>query len=91
MLAPGRKGDPLYIARRVLHTGADLHTEKQAGRLKSCSRAMLTARARQPVGSTSALSRHLRGAALAFRSLTNYIVRSLLEAGGFRLQVYAGL
>ena len=27
---------------------------------------------------------HLRGSALRFRNLTNYIARSLLEAGGFR-------
>jgi transposase len=27
---------------------------------------------------------HLRGSALGFRNLTNYIVRSLLETGGFR-------
>lgn len=27
---------------------------------------------------------HLRGSALGFRSLTNYIARLLLEAGGFR-------
>lgn len=27
---------------------------------------------------------HLRGSALGFRSLANYIARSLLEAGGFR-------
>jgi hypothetical protein len=27
-----------------------------------------------------------RGSALGFRNLTNYIARSLLEAGGFRLQ-----
>ncbi len=27
---------------------------------------------------------HLRGSALGFRSLTNYIARSLLETGGFR-------
>ena len=26
---------------------------------------------------------HLRGSALGFRNLTNYIVRSLLEFGGF--------
>ena len=29
----GRKGDPLYAARRTLHTGADLLTEKQHDRL----------------------------------------------------------
>lgn len=27
---------------------------------------------------------HLRGSALGFRNLANYIARSLLEAGGFR-------
>ncbi len=27
---------------------------------------------------------HLRGSALGFRNLTNYITRSLLETGGFR-------
>ena len=30
----GRKGDPLYNARRTLHTGADLLTGKQAARLR---------------------------------------------------------
>ena len=29
----GRKSDPLYRARRTLHTGADLLTDKQAARL----------------------------------------------------------
>ena len=29
----GRKGDPLYTARRTLHTGADLLTDKQTDRL----------------------------------------------------------
>jgi transposase len=31
---------------------------------------------------------HLRGSALGFRNLTNYIARSLLEAGGFRPQLH---
>jgi hypothetical protein len=30
---PGRKDDPLYRARRTLHTGADLHTDKPKDRL----------------------------------------------------------
>ncbi len=30
----GRKGDPLYSARRTLHTGADLLTDKQQDRLE---------------------------------------------------------
>ena len=31
---------------------------------------------------------HLRGTALGFRNLTNYIARSLLESGGFRPQLH---
>jgi len=34
---------------------------------------------------------HLRGSALGFRNLTNYIARSLLESGGFRPQLHPGL
>jgi hypothetical protein len=30
---------------------------------------------------------HLRGSALGFRNMTNYIPRSLLETGGFRPQL----
>ena len=31
---------------------------------------------------------HLRGSALGFRNLTNYIARYLLETGGFRPQLH---
>jgi len=31
----GRKGDPLHAARRTLHTGAALLTEKQQARLEA--------------------------------------------------------
>ena len=31
---------------------------------------------------------HLRGSALGFRNLTNYIARSLLETGGFRPRLH---
>lgn len=34
---------------------------------------------------------HLRGSALGFRNLTNYIARSLLEVGGFRSQLHPRL
>ncbi len=34
---------------------------------------------------------HLRGSALGFRNLTNYIARSLLESGGFRNQLHPRL
>ena len=34
---------------------------------------------------------HLRGSAVGFRNLTNYIARCLLEAGGFRPRLHPGL
>ena len=34
---------------------------------------------------------HLRGSALGFRNLANYIARSLLESGGFRPRLHPGL
>lgn len=34
---------------------------------------------------------HLRGSALGFRNLTNYIASSLLESGGFRPRLHPGL
>jgi transposase len=155
----GRKHDPLYSARRTLHTGADLLTSKQAQRL-TCLFATddhveveaswgiyqrMIAAYREPDrsrgrdlmkqlinsvshgvpaalvelitlgrtlnkratdilayfdrpgtsnGPTEAINgrlEHLRGSALGFRNLTNYIARSLLEAGGFRPQLHPGL
>ena len=153
----GRKDDPLYKARRTLHTGAALLTEKQQTRLETLFadeqhaeveatwgiyQRMVTAYrepdrklgklAMQSVidsltsgvpallvelrrlgrtlkqraadvlaffdrpgtsnGPTEAINgrlEHLRGSALGFRNLTNYIARSLLEAGGFRPHLHA--
>ncbi|SJM48751.1 Mobile element protein [Actinomycetales bacterium JB111] len=45
-------------------------------------------------GPTEALNgrlEHLRGSALGFRNLTNYVARSLLETGGFRPQLHPRL
>jgi transposase len=152
----GRKNDPLYSARRTLHTGAGLLTGKQNDRLanlfasdehveveatwgiyqrmitayrepdrtrgrelmnkliKSVSHAVpaaltevitlgrtLNKRATDILayfdnphtsnGPTEAINgrlEHLRGSALGFRNLTNYIARSLLETGGFRPQLH---
>jgi transposase len=154
----GRKGDPLYSARRTLHTGADLLTDKQKQRLEnlfvadehveveatwgiyqrmiaayrepdrargremmnklieSVSRGVpaalrevitlgrtLKKRAADVLayfdrhgtsnGPTEAINgrlEHLRGSALGFRNLTNYIARSLLETGGFRPRLHPG-
>jgi transposase len=151
----GRRDDPLYRARRTLHTGADLLTDKQKDRLAtvfaveahveveatwgiyqqmiaayrepdrtrgrtlmqavidSLSRGVprtltelttlgrtLKQRADDVLayfdrpgtsnGPTEAINgrlEHLRGSALGFRNLTNYIARSLLETGGFRPQL----
>ena len=155
----GRKGDPLYAARRTLHTGADLLTDKQKTRLhalfavdahvevettwliyqqmitayrnpdRSTGRAVMTKlidsisdnvpdaltevvtlgrtlkrraadvlayfdRPHTSNGPTEAINgrlEHLRGSALGFRNLTNYIARSLLETGGFRPRLHPAL
>ena len=156
----GYKNDPLYSARRTLHTGADLLTDKQIDRLTDLFAAeihgdahveveatwgiyqRMIAAYREPdrktgrdlmeklIGSISqgvpdalteviTLGRtlkkraadvlayfdrpgtsngpteaingrleHLRGSALGFRNLTNYIARSLLETGGFRPRLH---
>ncbi len=152
----GMKGDPLYSARRTLHTGAELLTEKQTSRLRalfavdehveveatwgiyqrmiaayrhedrrrgrelmsalidSVCRAVPAAlvevvtlgrtlkkraddvlayfdRPGTSNGPTEAINgrlEHLRGSALGFRNLTNYIARSLLETGGFRPRLH---
>ena len=155
----GRKGDPLYAARRTLHTGGDLLTDIQTERLERLFRdedhlpveatwqiyqCMITAyrhpdratgralmvnlintistgvpnalrevitlgrtlkrraadvlayfdRPGTSNGPTEAINgrlEHLRGSALGFRNLTNYIARSLLETGGFRPRLHPGL
>ncbi len=155
----GHKGDPLYAARRTLHTGADLLTDKQKDRLanlfavedhveveatwgiyqrmiaayrepdRTRGRELMqhlinsvshgvpaaltevstlgrTLNKRAPDvlayfdrpgtsnGPTEAINgrlEHLRGSALGFRNLTNYIARSLLETGGFRPRLHPGL
>jgi transposase len=155
----GRRSDPLFTARRTLHTGADLLTDKQRQRLEALFftdehveveatwgiyQRMITAyrepdktRGRELMrqliesishgvpdvlkevitlgrtlkkraadilayfdrpgtsnGPTEAINgrlEHLRGSALGFRNLTNYIARALLEAGGFRPRLHPGL
>jgi len=155
----GRTTDPLYRARRTLHTGADLLTDKQRDRLSALFatdahvevettwaiyQRMITAyretdrtKGRQLMqkligslsdgipntltevitlgrtlnqraadvlayfdrpgtsnGPTEAINgrlEHLRGSALGFRNLTNYIARCLLETGGFRTRLHPAL
>ena len=155
----GLAGDPLYRARRTLHTGDDLLTDRQRERLmvlfadaehveveatwgiyqrmiaayrdpdRTRARAAMTAlidclregvpaalvelrrlgrtltqragdvlayfdRPGTSNGPTEALNgrlEHLRGSALGFRNLTNYIARSLLETGGFRPRLHPRL
>ena len=155
----GHKDDPLDSARRTLHTGADLLTDKQRDRLvalfkldehveveatwgiyqrmiaayrhpdRTTGRELmvklidslshgvpavlgelitlgrtLKRRAEDVLayfdrpgtsnGPTEAINgrlEHLRGSALGFRNLTNYIARSLLETGGFRPRLHPGL
>ena len=151
----GRANDPLYRARRTLHTGVDLLTDKQQQRLQTLfaddSHVEVEApwghlpahdhrlpadrvQARQLMvrlidslshgvpkpltelitlgrtlkkrsadvlayfdrpgasnGPTEAINgrlEHLRGSALGYRNLTNYLARSLLETGGFRSRLH---
>jgi len=152
----GLAGDPLYRARRTLHTGADLITDRQRARIaalfaeedhvevevtwgvyqaviaayrhpdRTTGRAMMTSLIASvshgvpaPLSEVTTLGRtlkkraadvlayfdrpgtsngpteaingrleHLRGSALGFRNLTNYIARSLLETGGFRPRLH---
>jgi len=155
----GRAGDPLFRARRTLHTGDDLLTDRQREHLMVLFTAdehvdveatwgiyqriiaayrhpdrtqarermqavidtlregvptaltelrtfgrTLARRAEDVLayfdrpgtsnGPTEAINgrlEHLRGSALGFRNLTNYIARSLLETGGFRPRLHPGL
>jgi transposase len=155
----GRTDDPLYRARRTLHTGADLLTDKQRSRIETLFAAedhvqveatwgiyqRMVAAYREPDrrrgrdlmqelidavsrgvptalteiitlgrtlnkraadvlayfdrpgtsnGPTEAINgrlEHLRGSALGFRNLTNYIARSLLETGGFKPRLHPRL
>ena len=48
----GHAEDPLYRARRTLHTGEGLLTDKQSAS-SPCSPVMPTSRSKQPGGSTS--------------------------------------
>jgi transposase len=155
----GRTHDPLYAARRKLHTDAGLLTDRQADRLEALFAAdehvqveatwriyqQMIVAYREPNrttgrdlmaqlidsvghgvpkglsevttlgrtlkkravdvlayfdrpgtsnGPTEAINgrlEHLRGSALGFRNLTNYIARSLLETGGFRPRLHPRL
>jgi transposase len=50
----GHKDDPLYSARRTLHTGADLLTDSRRTDSPPCSPTSSTSRSKRPGGSTSA-------------------------------------
>jgi transposase len=49
----GFMNDPLYRARRTLHTGADLLTDRQTQRLRAVRRRRARTRSRRPGASTS--------------------------------------
>ena len=55
----GRTGDPLYRARRTLHTGADLLTDKQTQRLQALFAADEPCRSRGHLGHLPAHDRRL--------------------------------
>ena len=44
-----------------------------------------------PIEAINGRLEHLRGSALGFRNLTNYIAQCLLETGGFRPRLHPGM
>ena len=76
----GRKGDPLYLGRTLKQRATDI--------LAFFDR---PGTSNGPTEAINGRLEHLRGSALGFRNLTNYIARSLLEAGGFRPRLHPRL
>ena len=60
-------------------------------RLIPCSPTSRVGTSNGPTEAINGRLEHLRGSALGFRNLTNYIARALLETGGFRPQLHRGL
>lgn len=77
----GRKGDPLFRNRRTLK-------QRAAEVLAYYDR---PGTSNGPTEAINGRLEHLRGTALGFRNLTNYIARSLLETGGFRNHLHPHL
>ncbi|MBG6218965.1 transposase [Arthrobacter sp. CAN_A6] len=70
----GRVGDPLYSARRAQDVLAYFERPGTSN---------------GPAEAINGRLEHLRGSALGFRNLTNYVARSLLESGGFRPKLHS--
>ena len=74
----GRKDDPLYRARRTLHTGADLLTDKQKDRLTALFRDRCTRRGRSHLGDLPAHDRGLpRPDRAKGRDLMEHLIKSV--------------
>uniref|UniRef100_UPI0021B21A1B transposase n=1 Tax=Kocuria palustris TaxID=71999 RepID=UPI0021B21A1B len=83
--------------QRVHHSGFIPVELRKLGRTltrRACDVLAYFDRPRTSNGPTEAVNgrlEHLRGLALGFRNLTNYIARALLEAGGFRPHLHPEL
>jgi hypothetical protein len=71
-------------ARRDETTARRSLFQASAARASSLRTAVSATRVRLAVSVTRGGLEHLRGSALGFRNVTDYIARSLLDAGGFR-------
>ena len=75
-----------------IRTGVPQHSSRSDGSAAPCTAELSTSwpsstgpgTSNGPTEAINGRLEHLRGSALGFRNLTNYIARSLLEAGGFR-------
>ena len=86
--SPGGSSGQLQYNNSGSFGGLSTFTVGSAGNLTN------SAPASSSNGPTEAINcrlEHLRGSALGFRNLTNYIARCLLEAGGFRPQLHRRL
>jgi transposase len=90
----GRKRDPLYAARRSVPTVLrEVITLGRTLKRRAVDVLAYFDRPGTSNGPTEAINgrlEHLRGSALGFRNLTNYIARSLLETAGFRPRLHPG-
>jgi len=90
-LAPVRRDPhrPLRVAVREALGGPDRTLKQRAADVLAYFDRPGTSNG--PTEAINGRLEHLRGSALGFRNLTNYIARCLLETGGFRPRLHRGL
>ena len=84
-------GDQQHVGPRALNPQARPAKDRRALKQRAADILAYFDRPGTSNGPTEAINgrlEHLRGSALGFRNLTNYVARSLLETGGFRPRLH---